>query len=105
MPALVMVGAGLMVLLAVPVGLLGVSGVYYARRTAVWLVPAVRRYAVDLGRRSVDLGGRVVHSRLPRVLVAGAVGATLAVPSLAFPEHGVNSDRGLVAQPNIADRP
>src|ERR1700712_5108864 len=98
MPALVMVGAGLMVLLAVPVGLLGVSGVYYARRTAVWLVPAVRRYAVDLGRRSVDLGGRVVHSRLPRVLVAGAVGATLAGASLPVPGHDVNPGPGPGAQ-------
>jgi hypothetical protein len=75
--------------------------VYYARRAAVWLIPLVRRYAVDLGQQAVDLRERVAHSRLPQTLLAGAVGCTLVLPSLAAPVRDLHP----VPQPPIGDRP
>jgi hypothetical protein len=82
-----MIGATLLVMLAVPLGLLVVSGTYFARRWAMWLIPVVRRSVVDLAARTrrsaAGLSGRVEHSRLPRALVIGAVGCVLGLPASA----------------------
>jgi hypothetical protein len=95
-PVLIMIGATLLVMLAIPLGFLAVSGMYFARRTATWLVPLIRSTAADARRSAVDarrsalaLGGRaahrVVHSRLPQALVTGAIGCALALPAFAAP--------------------
>jgi hypothetical protein len=88
-PVLIMIGATLLVMLAIPLGFLAVSGTYFARRTASWLVPLIRRSAADARRSTRALGQRtvhsVVHSRLPKALVTGAVGCALALPAFAAP--------------------
>lgn len=93
-PVLIMVGATLLVMLAVPLGFLAVSGLYFARRTASWLVPLIRRSAADARRSALDSGARlvhgVVHSRLPQALVTGAVGCALALPALAAPARDMD---------------
>jgi hypothetical protein len=104
MPTLVMIGAGLLVLLAVPVGLLVVSGVNYARRAAVWLIPVVHRSAADLAERAVDLRWRVVHSGPPRTLVAATAGCTLALSCLPVPVSHVEPGWGSVPPAATAGR-
>lgn len=100
-PVLVMVGATLLVMLAIPLGFLAVSGLYFARRTATWLVPLIRRSAVDAQRSAVELGARVVHSRLPQALVTGALGCALAVPAFAAPVRDMEPGWGRYPQPGI----
>jgi hypothetical protein len=106
-PALVMIGASLLVVLAVPLVLLVVSGTYFARRWAIRLVPVVRRSVVDQAARTcrsaADLSGRIVHSRLPRALVIGAVGCVLGLPASAAP--GREAAAGLEAMPSTGNGP
>ena len=78
-------------LLAVPVGLLVWSGGSYARSTAVWLVPAVRGYAVECS-------WRVLRSRLPQVLVVGALACLPTLPSLAAPAPYLDHNRDSVSR-------
>lgn len=89
MPILIMIGATLLVMLAIPLGFLAVSGLYFARRTASWLIPLIRRTAADTRRTVFDAGARgihsLVHSRLPQALVTGVVGCALALPAFAAP--------------------
>jgi hypothetical protein len=105
MPVLVMIGAGLLVMLAVPLGLLAVSGMYFGRRTATRLVPVIRRSAVDCRRSAIGLGGRVVHSRLPQALAMGAVGCALALPSFAAPVRDLDRGWGSGMRSVIAGEP
>jgi hypothetical protein len=100
-PALVMVGATLLTMLVIPLGFLAVSGVYFARRTAIWLVPMLRRSAADARRSAADLGARVVHSRLPQALVIGALGCALAVPAFAAPVRDMEPGWGRYPQPGL----
>ena len=105
MPVLIMVGATLLVMLAVPLGFLAVSGFYFARRTATWLVPLIRRSAADARRSTVDFGvrsvDRVVHSRLPQALMTGALGCALALPALAAPVRAMEPGWGGYPQQSI----
>lgn len=94
MSVLVMAGAGLMLLLAVPMVLIAVPGLYYARRAARWLAPVVRGSMMDLAGQVLELGGRVARSGLPRTLTAGVTGcALMALPSLAAPVRDLDPDR------------
>jgi len=113
-PVLVMVGATLLVMLAIPLGFLAVSGFYFARRTATWLVPLMRRTAADTRRSAaeawrsaVDLGVRAVHqvthSRLPQALATGALGCALALPAFAAPVRDMEPGWGRYPQQHIAD--
>lgn len=113
-PVLVMVGATLLVMLAIPLGFLAVSGLYFARRTATWLVPLIRRSAADARRSAadawlaaVDLGLRavrqVMHSRLPQALATGALGCALALPAFAAPVRDMEPGWGRYPQQHIAD--
>jgi hypothetical protein len=104
MPVLIMIGAGLLVLLAVPVGLLVVSGVYYSRRAALWLIPVIHRYAADLAERAAHLRWRVAHSGLPRTLVATTAGCTLTLPLLSIPMSQVEPGWGSVPPTASASR-
>lgn len=105
MPMLVMVGAGLLLMLGVPLGLLAVSGMYFGRRTATRLVPVIRRSAVDCRRSVIVIGGRVVHSRLPQALVMGAAGCALALPSVAAPVRDLDRGWGSGPPSGIAGEP
>ena len=109
MPVLVMIGAGILVVLTASASLLVLPGVYFARRSANWLIPLLlrsaaevadrtQRSAADLARASValarrirdtaiELPGRFVRSRLPQALTVAAVACLMVVPSWAHPVY------------------
>jgi hypothetical protein len=49
----------------------------------------------------IELGGRVVHSRLPQALVTGALGCALAVPAFAAPVRDMEPGWGRYPQEGI----
>jgi hypothetical protein len=105
MPILIMIGATLLVLLAVPLALLAVPGIYYTRRAIGWLIPTAHRFAVKLGQQAGQLRHSLVYGRFPQSLLAGALGCTLALPALAVPVRDLNSGWGLMPRPGSSGSP